>query len=93
MSGVQLATWKAPSISDCSKRPRVNVCSTGATHPHEASTSVGSDRRARALQRLADFFHRDFVLKVIGVERIDPSLRGFGLRVHEVHHRFVGGSG
>jgi hypothetical protein len=31
--------------------------------------------------RLADFFHPDFVFKVIRIERIDPSFCGFGLRI------------
>ena len=34
---------------------------------------------------LGDFFHRDLIFKVIRIERIDPSLRGFGLRIHEIH--------
>jgi hypothetical protein len=41
-------------------------------------------------KRLADFLHRDFIFKVVRIERIDPSFRGFSLRIHEVRQRFAG---
>ena len=39
------------------------------------------------------FSHRDFVIEVIRIERIDPPLRGFRLRIHKIHYGFVRGSG
>jgi len=45
-------------------------------------------RRAVAdppLSALAYFSHRDFMFEVVRIERIDPSFRGFRLRIQEVH--------
>jgi len=46
-----------------------------------------------AERRLTHLLHRDFVFEVVGIEGVDSSVGGFGLRIHEIDEGLLGGSG